>query len=235
MVVNSTRWFKQRHALPRLTGWILTGGHAVRQQPKLWTPVVPSTPLYYRHPYTPTDHRKIFMSTPNRIKSGVIKILEHLVGSPSPYWVVHDVYQAWRAFEVMYNHDGAMVTGRTNWNGHRHIVDGTWRGGGHGWRKLSSKKTHGWNQGRGRRSKKGRHSPSTDIWNQIQLENNSWLTSQLLKYARRTMICSKRICRNNWLTKCVCWYNLSTKYVCRNDLHVKYTHRKCQRLLKRTR
>ena len=43
---------------------------------------------------------------------------------------MYAVYLAWRAFEVIYDHDGAMVPGLTNRNGHRRSADGSRKWGG---------------------------------------------------------------------------------------------------------
>ena len=72
------------------------------------------------------DVRKFSFSTPSTIVSGTQRICNNAAGStvPSLERIVHDCDRALLAFGAMYKHNGGMVPGLANRNGHRNVTAG---------------------------------------------------------------------------------------------------------------
>ena len=71
------------------------------------------------------DPRKFSFSTPSTIVSGIRRIYGNDGGNvPSSRRIIEDCKKALNAFQVVYEHGGAMVPGLANRNGHRNLAEG---------------------------------------------------------------------------------------------------------------
>ena len=72
------------------------------------------------------DIRKFSFSTPSTIVSGIQRIHNNPASSnvPSSDRIVQDCNKALRAFGTVYEHNGSMVPGLANRNGHRNVAAG---------------------------------------------------------------------------------------------------------------
>ena len=72
------------------------------------------------------DIRKFSFSTPSTIVSGIQRIYNNPASSnvPSSERIVQDCNKALSAFGTVYEHNGSMVPGLANRNGHRNVAAG---------------------------------------------------------------------------------------------------------------
>ena len=77
------------------------------------------------------DERKFSMKTPKMIARGIKRLVEgRSEGVPSSERIIHDCDQALNAMRIVMEHNGAIVPGLADQNGHRYTTTGTVGKGG---------------------------------------------------------------------------------------------------------